>query len=107
MKTKPAKKPKIDSRLKWNSYFDDNQNEALYADGGINDGEPSDLYYGLVQGVLYNRHVWIEESSKELMIDPESPLSWPKLAVAMRRLQHYHEERIRAKLAEKESAKIE
>lgn len=83
------------SRLRWDSWPDDDQNTILEAVGGSTDGESGDLYYRLKQGVRCNRHVWIEASSPELMIDEEGPLTWAKKHAAMKRLQREHDARMR------------
>lgn len=77
--------------LRWDSYPDDNQNTVLEAVGGSTDGESNDLYYRIKQEVRCNMHVWVEASSPELMIDEESPLTWPKKHAARRRIQSHHD----------------
>lgn len=83
------------SRLFWDSYPDGDQNTHLEAVGGSTDGESGDLYYRIHQGVRCNRHVWIESSSPELMIDEESPLTWPTKREAQKRIQREHDARMR------------
>lgn len=83
------------SRLFWDSYPDDDQNTLLEAVGGSTNGEDGDLYYRLKQGVRCNRHVWIEASSPELMIDGEGPLTWAKKHEAKKRMQCEHGARMR------------
>lgn len=62
--------------------------------GGSTDGESGDLYYRLKQVVRCNRHVWIEASSPELMIDEESPLTWPTQHAAKKRIQREQDARM-------------
>lgn len=83
------------SRLVWYSWPDHNQNTLLEAVGGSSDGESGDLYYRLKQGVRCNRHVWIEASSPELLIDEDGPLTWQDLDDAKRRIQRHHDEIMR------------
>jgi len=83
------------SRLRWDSWPDDDQNTILEAVGGTTDGESVDLYYRVKQGVRCNRHVWIEASSPELMIDEEGPLTWPTKHAAQKRMQSEHAARMR------------
>lgn len=84
-------KPKT-QRLRWDSEYDDHDNTRLTAVGGSTDGESGDLYYGLKQQVRNNRHVWVEDSSPELMMDPEGPLTWPTLPAAKAAIQAHHDE---------------
>lgn len=79
--------------------MDDDQNTVLEAVGGSTDGESGDLYYRVKQGVRCNRHVWIEASSPELMIDEEGPLTWPDKHAAKRRIQKQHDAIMRDYLA--------
>lgn len=83
------------SRLQWDSWPDDDQNTLLEAVGGSTNGEDGDLYYRLKQGVRCNRHVWIEASSPELMLDEEGPLTWAKKQEAQKRMQREHGARMR------------
>lgn len=85
-------KKKTRYSLRWDSYPDDDQNTVLEAVGGSTDGDSGDLYYRVTQGVRCNQHVWIESSSPELMIDEESPLTWPNKHAAKRRIQQWHDE---------------
>lgn len=79
------------SRLRWDSYPDDNQNTMLEAPGGTTDGESADLYYRIKQEVRCNAHVWVEASSPELMLDEEGPLTWPTKHAAKQRIQAHHD----------------
>lgn len=76
--------------LRWDSFTDEKGNTVLEAVGGTTDGESGDLYYRLKQEVQNNRHVWVEASSPELLIDEESPLSWVNKQQAKNRLQSHH-----------------
>jgi hypothetical protein len=87
--------PAHGSRLRWDRYPDDDQNATFEAVGGTTDGESADLYYRLKQEVRCDRHVWVEDSSPELMIDEEGPLTWPTKDAAMKRMQDEHDARMR------------